>query len=242
MFTIFYQYKFLTLAMVVFLLLSIICQIMMGVLFENMIQEAENMPTTENRLLKQCKLKYINSYRLNGKMCNTSVFVDKFLAKIQCMGISLSKLIHLSGQFMMLSVVVTGIAICRLLAAGNTLFQIIPFYLSSILGLYLYFSVSGIVDVSGKKELLKANLVDYLENHLMPRLELMDCDEKSTAGEASEQQKKEAEGKKSKTLEELLEEILLPEKVRKAEEDLQEASAEADYMEELEDLLKEFFA
>ena len=41
---------------------------------------------------------------------------------------------------------------------------------------------------------------------------------------------------------ELLEEILLPEKVRKAEEDLQEASAEADYMEELEDLLKEFFA
>ena len=82
MFTIFYQYKFLTLAMVVFLLLSIICQIMMGVLFENMIQEAENMPTTENRLLKQCKLKYINSYRLNGNMCNTYVFVDKFLNRL----------------------------------------------------------------------------------------------------------------------------------------------------------------
>jgi len=130
------------------------------------------MTTTGNKLLKQCKLKFINCYKLNGKILNTSVFVDKFLSKIHIMGISLIRLSHLSGQLMMMSVFVTGIAICISLAGGDTLFQIIPYYLVSILGLYLYFSISGIMDVSGKRNLLKTNLVDYLENHLLPRLEI----------------------------------------------------------------------
>ena len=38
------------------------------------------------------------------------------------------------------------------------------------LGLYLYFSVSTIVDIRGKKRVLRVNLVDYLENHLSPRI------------------------------------------------------------------------
>lgn len=172
MFGIFMKNKVLSITIIVLLVLSIICQVVMGILFQNMIKEADNMPTTENKLLKQCKLKFTNCYKLNGSMLNTSVFVDKFISRIQFMGISLTKLTHLAGQLMMLSVVVTGIAVCLRLIAGDTLFQIIPYYLSSILGLYLYFSVSGVVDIQGKKKLLKINLVDYLENHLMPRLEI----------------------------------------------------------------------
>lgn len=171
MFAIFFKHKILSVAILVFLFFSIICQILLGVIFHKMIEASDNMPTTKNKLLKQCKLKYINCYQLNGKIMNTSVFVDKFIAKIRIMGLSLEKLSHLSGQFTLLSVVVAGICVCISLAAGDTLFQIIPYYLVSILGLYLYFSVSGIVDTAGKKKLLKTNLVDYLENHLSPRLE-----------------------------------------------------------------------
>lgn len=222
MFTIFLQHKFLTAFIIFLLILSIICQIIMGVIFQSMIKESENMPTTENRLLKQCKLKFINCYKLNGRMLNTSVFVDKFILKIRCMGISLHRLSHVSGQFMMLSVLVTGIAICLSLASGDTLFQIIPYYLSSILGLYLYFSVSGIVDLSGKKAILKTNLVDYLENHLIPRLEI----EKESA--SAEEEKK---GKSAMKLEEEVEgtknQIL---------------SISVNEQQELEDLLQEFFA
>lgn len=129
------------------------------------------MSATENKLLRQCKLKYSNCYKLNGRMVNTAVFVDRFIQKMRCGHLTLSRMSHVSGQLMMLSVLVTGITICLCLASGDTLFQIIPYYLISILGLYLYFSVSGAVDIQGQKTILKTDLTDYLENHLMPRLE-----------------------------------------------------------------------
>lgn len=165
------KHKFLLMMIFLFLLLSIICQIITGVIFRNLIREANNMSATENKLLRQCKLKYSNCYKLNGRMVNTAVFVDRFIQKMRCGHLTLNRMSHLSGQLMMLSVLVTGITICLCLASGDTLFQIIPYYLISILGLYLYFSVSGAVDIQGQKMILKTDLTDYLENHLMPRLE-----------------------------------------------------------------------
>ena len=56
--------------------------------------------------------------------------------------------------------------------AGRTLGDILPFYIVSFFGLYLYFSVSTVIDVKKKKRVLKVNLVDYLENHLSPRIDI----------------------------------------------------------------------
>lgn len=223
MFTIFFRHKFLSAVIFTLLFLSIICQVMLGVIFHKMINESDNMPTTENKLLKQCKLKFINCYKLNGRILNTSVFVDKFISRIRIMGISLMRLSHLAGQLMMMSVLVTGISICVSLAGGDTLFQIIPYYLVSILGLYLYFSVSGIVDIMGKKTLLKTNLVDYLENHLLPRLEL----------------EKEAGKNNLDSTEETIPELL---KAEYSKESIIKEDTQIDYADELEDLLKEFLA
>ena len=215
MLVVFMKHKYLLILIFSLLLLSIICQIVMGVILQKMIKEANNMAATENKLLKQCKLKYTNCYKLNGRMVNTSVFVDKFIQKMKFFHLPLTRLSHISGQLMMLSVLVTGITICLSLASGDTLFQIIPYYLISILGLYLYFSISGIVDMQGKKVILKTDMVDYLENHLMPRLEI-----------EKENNMKE-EDKKHEAI---------PEPASQA------IPASAEYQEELEDLLKEFFA
>ena len=38
-------------------------------------------------------------------------------------------------------------------------------------GLYVYFAVSGAVDINEKKEVLKTNLIDYLENHMGNKLD-----------------------------------------------------------------------
>lgn len=228
MIRIFLKHKYLAGAIIGLMSLSIICQIVMGVLFHIMIRESGNMPTTKNKYLKQCKIKFINYYKLNGRMINTAVFVDRFIQKITFLKIPLMRFSHISGQLMMLSVLVTGITICFTLAAGDTLFQIIPYYLSSILGLYLYFSVSGLVDIQGRNTILKTNLVDYLENHLTPRLEvekeniLSREDRKWDMADAG----KEADQKEEKQIRET-EPVGL---------------AGSDYQEELENLLKEFFA
>lgn len=158
---------------ILLLLLSIICQIMIGVLYQNMIKEADNMAATENRLLKQCKLKFINCYQTNMGVTNIPVFVDKFLNKIRLGGMSLIGIGHLSGQLMLISVFVSGIGICKGIVEGRTIGSLLPYYIVSLFGLYAYFSVSSLVDLNGKKRILKTNLVDYLENHMINHLSLV---------------------------------------------------------------------
>jgi hypothetical protein len=52
--------------------------------------------------------------------------------------------------------------------------EILPYYLLGFLGLYVYFSVSGLVDMDGKYRKLRINLTDYLENHMAPRLAVLE--------------------------------------------------------------------
>ena len=231
MFTILSDHIILTGLILLFLLFSIICQIISAVIYQNMINQADNMSSTENKLLKQCKQKYTSHYKLNGKMINTSVFVDKFLQKISVGGIYLFRLSHISGQLMMLSVLITGITICYLLSEGNSLFQIMPYYLVSILGLYLYFSISGIVDIHERRKILKTNLTDYLENYFVPRLE----SEKESAME-------EGVKKREKYAHEFMEDKKGEEKARTGNFEEQAQPVVKHYQDELENLLEEFFA
>ena len=50
--------------------------------------------------------------------------------------------------------------------------QILPFYIFSLFGLYLYFSITSFIDIQAKRRILKTNLIDYLENHMVNRLNL----------------------------------------------------------------------
>ena len=239
MFTILMEHEILTGLIFFSLLLGIICQIIPGVIYQRMISASDHMAETKNKQLKSCKEKYAGHYKLNGKMVNTGVFVDKFLQKVCIARIKLSFLNHISGQMMMLSILITGLSICLSLASGSTLFQIIPYYLVSILGMYLYFSISGMVNLQEKKEILRINLTDYLENYLAPRLET----EKENAME-------EGVKKREKYGKELLKGLEAKEKAKEEEtknpqsrilgEILQPVMNQ--HQEELESLLEEFFA
>ena len=88
----------------------------------------------------------------------------------------LSLLKHLSGQLTLLSVLVAGIGACVSIIHNENFLSIAPFYVISFLGLYCYFALSSLVDISGKINILRINLVDYLENHLANRLEQTELD------------------------------------------------------------------
>ncbi len=169
--------------MATFLILSIFIRVFLGLIYRNMIREADNMASTNNKLLKQCKLKFANCYQLSNGVANIPVFVDKFLNRMALGHLSFDMLYHLSGQAILLSVVFSGVGICRCISHGRTLGDILPFYIVSFLGLYLYFSVSTVTDIKGKKRVLKVNLVDYLENHLSPRIDVTRQDIEMLYGE-----------------------------------------------------------
>lgn len=152
------------------LLLSILCRFITGVLLKKLIKEAENMSATDNRLLKQCKLKFQNCYELNAGAVNVEAFVGKFMQNIRIGKCSLRLIGQLSGQFLLLSVFADGIGACLGLVHGETLGEVLPYYLIAFLSLYLYFSISGLIDVPGKKEVLETTITDFLENRMSERI------------------------------------------------------------------------
>ncbi len=242
---------------IILLLASILCRFTLGIFLNSLIREAENMSTTQNRLLKKCKVKFRNCYKLNDGVPNISIFVDKFLSRLQIGRFSVDGVSHLAGQLMLLSIVTAGLGACKGIIDGKPIGEILPFYLMSFLGLYLYFSISGLVDLDGKRELLKVSLTDFLENHMAARLAVLEESEEA-AGMA-----KANEGRKRRVANgEWEEEELLPDgaDIRKAADGPGEASepekTDAGFVEErteeqvftrkqemeLEELLREFFA
>lgn len=172
-----------TICIVIFFGISIIMQGLLSIFYQNMIDEAENMATTEHKMLKQCKLKFSNCYQLNGGVANIPVFVDKFLGKLSFGRISFETMYHISGQTMLLSVVSAGVGICKSIVKSRSIVEILPFYIVCFLELYLYFSITSMLDVKGRKQKLKVNLVDYLENHLSSRIEITAGDIRMLYGE-----------------------------------------------------------
>ncbi len=146
------NFHFLSVCMIVFLSLSIIFQTIAGVMIHVLLQESENMSMVRSNALKQCRQKYVNYYKLNGRMINTSVYVDKFIKKLKLLGIPLTRYLQLSGQMMFFFILSTGISIFLQLSFGKTLFDMVPYYLISILGLYLYFSVMSFTNLEEKKK------------------------------------------------------------------------------------------
>lgn len=185
MLKIFQEEKVITICMLMFLGGSIFIRLLLGSFYRRMIKETDNMAATENRLLKQCKIKFANCYQLNNGVANIPVFVEKFLNRLSLGPVSFETLYHISGQTMMLCVVSAGAGVCKGIMDGRMLGEILPFYIVSFLGLYLYFSVSAVVDINGKKRILKVNLVDYLENHLSARIDVTDRDMEMLYGRAA---------------------------------------------------------
>lgn len=176
MFTVFFQHKNFMFGILVLLFGSIICQIIMGVIYHRLIWETEHMSTTTNKSLQQLKLKFSGYCKINEKVSNVPIFVDKYLSNVKFGRVSLSMLKHMSGQLMLLSVLVAGIGACLGIIHNENFFGIAPYYVISFLGLYCYFAVSSLIDVPGKINTLRVNLVDYLENHLANRLEQTELD------------------------------------------------------------------
>lgn len=221
MLTIFQEEKIISALMGLFLVLSILTRLALGVLYQRLIRETDNMAITGNKLLKQCKLKFANCFQLNNGVPNIPVFVDKFINRLMIGRLTFDAIYHLSGQLMLLSVVCSGIGVCKSIVQGKLLGEILPFYIVSFLGLYLYFSVSAVVDIKGKKRVLKVNLVDYLENHLSTRIDVTKEDIQMLYGA-------EAAGGRAKTVQ------------SRAEKAQKQAGFTTEQEKELEQLLTEF--
>ncbi len=170
MLEIFERHPYLTIGIILTILTSIILQMMIGNVLGRMVYDAENLASTENKQLKQCKLKFVNCYKMNEGMGNVTVFVDRFLERIEIGKLKIVTWNRLSGQLILFSVLLSGLGAARGIVLGETVGEILPFYVVAFLGLYLYFVATSFASMEDKRLSLKFSLVDYLENHMVGRL------------------------------------------------------------------------
>lgn len=215
--TIILQHKIIMSVVFILFIAAIVLQILISRYYSILIQETENMATTRVPILCQCKRKYSNSYRLNNGILNVPVFVERYLNKIRLGKIKISTWKHISGQLILFSVFTAGLGACLGIIQGSTLGEILPFYIVSMFGLYFYFAISGAVDISEKKEVLKTNLIDYLENHMGNKLDdleesirKLDFEKKQNTNDMKKEPCTNTVGERDETaeLEELLREFL----------------------------------
>ena len=90
MLTLFFRHKNFMIAILALLSCSILCQVLIGVLYHRLIRETENMSTTKNKSLQKLKLKFTSCRQLHESIPNVPVFVDKYLHQIRIGRISLS--------------------------------------------------------------------------------------------------------------------------------------------------------
>lgn len=210
---------------IVLMVIGVLYQVAIGVAYQKMIQATDTMIGTDNKLLKQCKERFIQCYKLNGGVSNIPIFVDKYINRIRFMGMSVNFIKHLSGQIMMAGVFVAGFGVCKGIIEGKRFVDLLPFYIVSLFGIYLFLSISSIVDMPGRRKILKTNLTDYLENHIAERLEHGMGDKEKLQWE----------------LEQEKDTVKKPRNVRAAFQDEQEEMAFTEKeAKELEELLKSF--
>lgn len=167
---IFMDQKLVTAGIFIFQFFSIFLKLLMGTMYAGLIKETENMACTTNRILRQCKTKFTHVYEMNKGMSNVPVFVDKFLSRMSLGPFSFHTLNYLARQSMLFSVFFAGLGICRAIIHNRSFSYIKPLYIVSFVGIYLYFTVSGAVDLNNKVKVLKLSLTDYFENHLVKRI------------------------------------------------------------------------
>ena len=114
---------------------------------------------------------------------------------------------------MIISIVFAGAGIFRSFLANRMIRDMLPFYLAAFLELYIFFSVNSICNFEGQEKLLRLTIVEYLENHLVNRMQIatvFQAEEKLLQQIEEEQSnKKMFSEEREQELEELLQEFLV---------------------------------
>ena len=142
------------------MIVSIICQFIVICYMAKMVKESESLeerPQTLGRWLEEY-------YQNKQKITNIPVFVDKKIQQISIGKFSIIGIKHFSGQMLLIMIFMAGMGACVGIIKGKTLGQILPFYIVSLLAVYVHISLSGIMDLDEKKQRIRMNVTDCLQN------------------------------------------------------------------------------
>lgn len=140
---------------------SILCQVFLARYLLRMVKESGNLEDTKPELLADWIEKYLKK---EEQITDINVFLEKEFHKFRIGRFTIIELKHFSGQALMLMIFLTGVGACRGIMDGKTLGEILPFYIISMFGLYIHFSIAGFINFEENKKTIYLNIMDFLKN------------------------------------------------------------------------------
>ncbi|MDD4112733.1 MAG: hypothetical protein PHC56_06840 [Herbinix sp.] len=151
--------------------LGILVRFILDMVYIYLVKESDKLGTTNNKLLKHMKMKFETCYKLNIGVNNVDTFVDKNMTKYKFCGILLSTWENFSGQVLLLSFLVIPISAIFGVVFEISREQILYTGAVGVLAGAGLILVDKMINLSIKKQMIRLNLLDYLENFCKVRLE-----------------------------------------------------------------------
>lgn len=150
---------------------GILLKLVLNLVYWRLIKASDNMATSKNKLTQTMKKKFETCYKLKIGVNNVDIFVDKYVFRHRFCGILLSTWENIGGQVLILCLLVGSISTILGLIYECGKQQILGTFSVGILTSGLLIFLEGLINLSGKRELIRLNMKDYLENILKVRLE-----------------------------------------------------------------------
>lgn len=148
----------------VFALFAILSRLILGILYDVLLKETENVGISKSKFSKKFKAKVENSIQVEHSVNNPAVYVEKYIRKQRFVGISLRGLKQLSFCFLMLAVILNVFTSATAIIKGMQMELVVWSILINIIVLCLFGFSEAIIDSSYKYEGIKINMQNYLEN------------------------------------------------------------------------------
>ena len=166
-----YQNNILIYAMLGIGILGLFADLICSIIYQRLLKASFDMGNSENKLLKQMRLRFETCYQLKLKVNNVDSFVDKHVNRHKFLGIFLCTWERICGQMIAISmtIAIVGGFLAYYFNCGQNAFL---YTLGmGIIVVTVLIAAQIIFDISKKKQFLYCNIKEYLENYLKAKLE-----------------------------------------------------------------------
>ena len=145
-------------------------KIIVTLIYGHLKRQTDNLPNANGRWVRQMKQKFETTYRISKEETNVEVFVDRQVAKLRFFKIGLHGLETFYRKAQLICILLGGCSYILAARAGKTTADCNAFF---AMGLMAALFLQLLDNLSGNRrsdKMIRANLRDYLENMLMPKL------------------------------------------------------------------------
>lgn len=151
--------------------LGLLTRLIVNLVYKHLVKESDRLGETRNKMYKHIKMKFETCFKLKIGVNNVDTFVDKNVLKYRFCGLLLSTWDNFCGQILFLNLLIVPV-----LAVFGVVYKcgqerILYTGALGILSSAILIIVDKSINISGKKKLMKLNLLDYFENFCKVRLE-----------------------------------------------------------------------